>query len=339
MPVEPLPDTHKLLIQECMKKAVLDEPAVQELARKCFLVVHGPGAYNPEEFNQIIATINNALEKVDMKLERGRHPNDGRRFYALINLRADEASKYATEYTNAEIIFFKKLVELLVNSTDESFEILKINAINAGENCTPKTKPKEAGVLVERFKDDGWLDDRDEHWVLGVRAAMELQFYLRQEFPDRTKICDACQEVLLHDVVWCSTVGCKFSVHKHCERTYMAQLVRKVCPQCRQSWDAQSPENNARPRFEGTENQNDDDDKEQEDEVADCQVTLRELSRHPPSTKTRRVYWEDDGDLAPVRKRHVPQANSEEAMENQDESEDQVAKRRRMKGKAPARDG
>lgn len=62
------------------------------------------------EIQRFISKVNSAISPFHMRLKAGVSEADGKRFYALINLKDDELSRCATMFKGDEMKYYKKLV-------------------------------------------------------------------------------------------------------------------------------------------------------------------------------------------------------------------------------------
>jgi len=80
----------------------------------------------------------------------------------VANLKSDDLAQLATEYTAAEIAFYKAIIEEIATSPNESFSVTSMVALKQLARAkvgTGKDKMTRAHgeVLLESFVANGWL--------------------------------------------------------------------------------------------------------------------------------------------------------------------------------------
>lgn len=158
-------------------------------------------------------------------------------FYAVINLHADEAAKFGTEYKAKELSYFRQLVDMLI--TDLSCSL--VAALNAADGVDGFSKAN-AEATLKRLVADRWLfcSARGDY-SLGVRSALELVPYIEQRFgADALPTCTICQAAVLNGIQ-CPTAQCKVRVHNHCALQWFGPKDVSCCLVCQAPWTAALP--------------------------------------------------------------------------------------------------
>lgn len=148
-------------------------------------------------------------------------------FWVLINLNADEYSKQATKYTANETIFFKVLLEKIINNGGE---IRKTDALNAGPQA--EINLSKAGSTIQSFIEDGWLKTIvASSYTLSERALADLDPLLG-DIPK----CKLCHEKVLTvngKLLQCQT-DCGATLHEYCAQDWFKSHKGNMCPKCNQ---------------------------------------------------------------------------------------------------------
>jgi hypothetical protein len=66
--------------------------------------------FREDQFHDFVNEINHSLDRLELKLEVTRDQKTGQAIYSIVNLKGDAIAQMATEYTAAEIAYFKALV-------------------------------------------------------------------------------------------------------------------------------------------------------------------------------------------------------------------------------------
>jgi len=159
------------------------------------------------------------------------------KFFAVINLHADEAAKFGTEYKAKELSYFRQLVDMLI--TDLSCSL--VAALNAADVVDGFSKAS-AEATLQRLVADRWLfrSVRGD-FSLGVRSALELVPYIEQRFgADALPTCTICHAAVLNGIQ-CPTAQCKVRVHNHCALEWFSQKDASSCLACQAAWNAALP--------------------------------------------------------------------------------------------------
>jgi hypothetical protein len=147
-------------------------------------------------YQDFLRQVNTDLEFFDLKIQAGNHPITGTTTLCLINCNSDEIAQLATDLTPSELQYFKKLVELIM--VDGLYQISSTDALNSNSTITPTISKQIAENAIDKFIADQWLLEkyscviRDGFLSFGVRTAVELHLYLKDEFDPFTD-CHACK--------------------------------------------------------------------------------------------------------------------------------------------------
>ncbi|CAN8001587.1 unnamed protein product [Ixodes hexagonus] len=151
-------DEHRLFLQIMLSRKILSLSELKEVIEFCHEKYQGNccNVVDDESLTRFISDINGKLTSFNMRIKHGVSEDDGKRFYALVNLKDNELSKCATMFSGNEMTYFKKLVQQIVesdNGTISSTEALNI-ADDLG-NC--RLQVTAAEDLIERWLELGCL--------------------------------------------------------------------------------------------------------------------------------------------------------------------------------------
>ncbi|KZV86559.1 hypothetical protein EXIGLDRAFT_223799 [Exidia glandulosa HHB12029] len=244
-------DATKLFIQGFMARRIMSDRVARLLYKKCCAAVTAcmpgqePCPWSEERFNQLIEAVSTKLNPLDLQVANTIDDQTGRKMWLILNMKGDELAQLATEYSAAEIAFFKQLIEEIVTAPNESYSISSIHALKQLKfaKVGNKTITRAQGeVLLSSFVANGWLTKSARgRYMLGTRARMELEQYLLNNFEDLSadQECVICT-ALVFSGVRCTTTACKARLHKHCyeniQRRAETRNGKLDCPSCRSDW-------------------------------------------------------------------------------------------------------
>ncbi|KAI9313481.1 Nse1 non-SMC component of SMC5-6 complex-domain-containing protein [Dichotomocladium elegans] len=228
-------DSHRLFLQSMLSNRILKEQeAIQIYYQICQLT-----DVEAIDFDEFVATINGEINEIDLALRRSRKEADGTPIIALVNTREDEVAQTATNYTPAEITYLRQLLEMMIMADDEAFGVGTMAALRLGPKMKPPISQKDAQDFLDRLMEDGWLDTSPDgsSYIAAPRCILELQTYLKEQYPDMMKSCKVCLEVITMGER-CELQDCQTRIHRHCADGlfgYTSDENRK-CPVCSTLW-------------------------------------------------------------------------------------------------------
>ncbi|KAJ3138000.1 hypothetical protein HDU90_001476 [Geranomyces variabilis] len=189
------------------------------------------------DLTPFVTELNQTLDVYDMELRRAHAPDTGTAYYALVNTNGDEVAQVATGCSAVEIMYFKNLLELIMNTEDDVYEVSSMDALAMTTRIKPAFSKRDAEAFTERLVNAKWLVDRNGYISMSLRTLLELQTYLKEEYSDRIHECTFCMEIVTSDYERCQTANCQTRLHAYCSRGYFArENTLKVCPACQQPW-------------------------------------------------------------------------------------------------------
>ncbi|KAJ3209307.1 Non-structural maintenance of chromosomes element 1 [Dinochytrium kinnereticum] len=115
--------------------------------------------YNKKDFPDFAAVINEVLFSLDMKFFSAISPENGSKYWALVNVHSDDSSQLATALSIQELAFFKRVIALIVNAESKQFQIRNIEALNESSKVKPPVTKKNAEAVVEGLIRNQWLNE------------------------------------------------------------------------------------------------------------------------------------------------------------------------------------
>ncbi|GLB35026.1 putative CDP-alcohol phosphatidyltransferase class-I family protein [Lyophyllum shimeji] len=251
-------DVQRLFLQAIFSRGILSGKLAQTLWAKCVAAVQAadpdlaiPYSNSKDAWDAFVTRVNRSLDSLDLEFRHLHDENTGKEMYALVNRKGDEIAQMATEYTPAEIAYFKAIIELIMLAPRESFSVSSTAALREVSAIRPKTNMSktQAEVVLGSFVAKGWLvKSKQGRYSLSTRSLLELLPYLKSTYPDEIVECTICMEILTRGIA-CHTNNCKTRMHYHCFTTFRRR--HNACPSCRTEWPAKHSETPLIPVGEG----------------------------------------------------------------------------------------
>nr|KAJ3418680.1 Non-structural maintenance of chromosomes element 1 [Polyrhizophydium stewartii] len=238
-----------MFLQGLMSRGVMPVDEATELLRR--ITEH-------EQVNEVplatfVGRINAELAQlIGLQVKRGMDPNTGVESIALVNTQSDELAKLSSAYTPTEVNFFKRMVQLMFTESDNGnvpFELSPLRALRGATHLKPALSKQDAEAFIGRLEADGWLHNADGVLSLGVRGLLELNAYLKDEYPAYARDCSSCFQILTSRITTCSNPTCDVAMHWNCAANLFRNPVRKVCFKCFAQWDLDAAPVIAPPKF------------------------------------------------------------------------------------------
>ncbi|KAJ3527919.1 hypothetical protein NMY22_g9601 [Coprinellus aureogranulatus] len=173
--------------------------------------------------------------KLDLEFKMTQDEDDGRNFYAMVNRKGDELAQLATDYTPAEISFFKAVLEQIMLAPHEAYSVSSLAALRELSHLKLNMTKAQAEVLLSTFVARGWLKkSKRGRYALALRSCLELLPYLKSTYPNEIIECTICSEFLTRGVA-CTSPKCNVRLHTHCATRYFARP-KRPCPACQTPW-------------------------------------------------------------------------------------------------------
>lgn len=224
-----------MFIQSFMSRGLLNAQDVRALYKKCCEQCNDiPNSQEDERtrLQHFVMLINNNIRPFEMEIKKGVSEVDGASFYGLVNTTETSITLLASRYSKDELEFFKKLVELIVNSDTGSLG--SIDAVNIADSINRMSK-KDAEDLLDKFENDKWIGQDTGRYYLATRGVLELEQYILDMYPGSAVKCEMCKKVCVQGD---SCTSCGTKLHFHCGTRYFKGQQDIKCPnsECRAPW-------------------------------------------------------------------------------------------------------
>ncbi|MEE6498205.1 hypothetical protein FKM82_003007 [Ascaphus truei] len=223
-------ESHQRFLQVLMSHGILEGSAARALHKHC-CAVH-KAHYSHDKLDEFVSVLNKHLQPLFMLVKKGMSEDDGKSYYALVNLADTEITKMASDYAENELELFKKTMDLIMVS--ESGFASSTNILNlADQLLTKKIKKKEVEQLLQDFVQEKWLSEKDGEYTLHNRCIMEMQHYISNTYEELVKTCNICHIIAIQSQM-CDTCG--IQLHLRCAGKYFKGQAEPHCPHCNEVW-------------------------------------------------------------------------------------------------------
>ncbi len=137
-----------------------------------------------------------------------------------MNTQQDAASELASIYSVPEIVYIKRIVsgplpphiskrrrhshalhtqiELIFTAANSTYCISSKAALQEARYVEPSMSSRAAQELLNNLLLHGWLrQTKGGRYTLATRALLELKPYLEDNFPEHTKKCQECDDLVM----------------------------------------------------------------------------------------------------------------------------------------------
>ena len=98
---------------------------------------------------------------------------------------------------------------------------------------TKKIQPHEAEAILEKFKDNKWLVEKDGIILLSTRFIYEMEPFLKDVYTDFVNQCSLCRKIAIR-CIECPDENCDNKYHAYCIREIRQKTGQNPkCPQCK----------------------------------------------------------------------------------------------------------
>ncbi|WVQ93631.1 hypothetical protein IAU59_000707 [Kwoniella sp. CBS 9459] len=231
-------DLHRLYIQTLLsRRAMRDEVALELYKRAVGACQAHDDAFRPthgttmQGMRAFLLDVSDILHELGMEVSIGsEQTGKGKQWVVLRNTDPTEVALQASDLTSNEIEYFRKVIEGIITSYPAN-SISHGQALSLVSGLESQMSKSSAEMLLDALCSRGWLSkSKRGRYSLGVRGAVELEPYLKQEYEDYIHNCKQCKRLMLAGVV-CANHGCSAHFHSYCYAA-ISKLPRPACPDC-----------------------------------------------------------------------------------------------------------
>ncbi|XP_032419501.1 non-structural maintenance of chromosomes element 1 homolog isoform X1 [Xiphophorus hellerii] len=233
-----LGDSHRRFLQTLMAVGITDEQEARALYQHC-CDTHTMQCI-PDRLDEFIEAINSRLQPMFMQIRKGMSEENGRQYYALVNMAETDITRMTSDYADNELELFRKTLDLIVSS--ENGKASSTDILNSTDTMTSKKlKKSETEHLLTRLVQDNWLCERRGEYTLSTRCIVEMEPYIRTMYQEQVKVCHICHNIAFQCQI-CENPSCGIKIHNPCVARYFKGRVEPRCPACDDFWPHEIPE-------------------------------------------------------------------------------------------------
>ncbi|XP_062999193.1 non-structural maintenance of chromosomes element 1 homolog [Elgaria multicarinata webbii] len=234
----PMSDAHRHFLQALLALGIVERSEARKLHQQC-CELHKV-YYVQDKLDDFINFVNVQLQHLFMEIRKGLSEENGRTYYALVNLAETEFTKMASNYSENELELFKKTMDLIVLSGSGFASSTDI--LNSADRLKPKKmKKREAEQLLQNLVQNKWLREKEGEYTLHTRCVLELEQYILCHYQGSARKCHICHSLSIQSQM-CE--DCGIAMHLPCLAKYFGAQTEPRCPHCKQFWPHRIPEIN-----------------------------------------------------------------------------------------------
>ncbi|KAK9768068.1 hypothetical protein K7432_001605 [Basidiobolus ranarum] len=228
-------NTHRYFLQACLVQRFIKESEALSLLRRACEITQEP--FDESLLAEVISTLNEGINSLDLEFRKSHDEETGEMVLALVNTNGDEIAQLATDYTPTELVYLRRIIELIITADDESYSVSSLLALSESSKLKSAFTKNAAEQLLDRFVNDKWISKTSHgRYFLTQRSILELQTYLKEEFEEYIQECTLCMDIITRGER-CHVANCSGRLHLHCaDRYFSSRPDRKVCPLCSTAW-------------------------------------------------------------------------------------------------------
>jgi len=190
----------------------------------------------------LILATNKVLEsKCNMKIIKVYDEELVKKVSSLVLINRTDRSRDTNKLTiKDQLTFAPHELEYLKLILDEIMEnpmrqIKSTKALNVSKNMdknTKKIQPHEAEAILQKFKDNKWLVEKDGIILLSTRFIYEMEPFLKDVYTNYVNQCSLCRKIAIR-CVECPNENCDNKYHVFCVRQIKVDTGSPKCMQCK----------------------------------------------------------------------------------------------------------
>ena len=238
-------DPHRMFVQAMMNRCTIAasefSPLFEMICKNCNIQLD---TYTKgDKQKALILATNKVLEsKCNMKVIKVYDEELTKKVSSLVLINRTDRSRDTNKLTiKDQLTFAPHELEYLKLILDEIMEnpmrqIKSTKALNVSKNMdknTKKIQPHEAEAILEKFKDNKWLVEKDGIILLSTRFIYEMEPFLKDVYTDFVNQCSLCRKIAIR-CIECPDENCDNKYHAYCIREIRQKTGQNPkCPQCK----------------------------------------------------------------------------------------------------------
>lgn len=236
-------DSHRLFLQSFMSRGLLDAKEVKLLYKVVCDKFQEPIPIKEDDRKQqlpeFVRTINQNIRIFHMEIKKGVSEDEGVSYYCLVCTNESAITKLASDYTQSELEFFKKLVDQIVDGEGEIGSTSAINIVDILDKTMKKMTRQDAQMLLQKLETAKWIQmsKTTGKVSLSTRSLLELEQYILDVYgADGYNLkCNMCNKLCIKGERCCN---CQTRLHFHCASRFFDHKDNPRCPDktCDSPW-------------------------------------------------------------------------------------------------------
>lgn len=238
-------DPHRMFVQAMMNRCTIAasdfNPLFEMICKNCNIQLD---TYSKAEKQRaLILATNKVLEsKCNMKVIKVYDEELVKKVSSLVLINRTDRSRDTNKLTiKDQLTFAPHELEYLKLILDEIMEnpmrqIKSTKALNVSKNLdknTKKIQPHEAEMILQKFKDNKWLVEKDGIILLSTRFIYEMEPFLKDVYTDLINQCSLCRKIAIR-CIECPNENCDSKYHPYCVREIRQKTGQDPkCSQCK----------------------------------------------------------------------------------------------------------
>jgi len=237
-------DVHRMFVQAMMNRCTIAasefSPLFEMICKNCNIQLD---TYTKgDKQKALIVATNKVLEsKCNMKVIKVYDEELTKKVSSLVLINRTDRSRDTNKLTiKDQLTFAPHELEYLKLILDEIMEnpmrqINSTKALNVSKNMdknTKKIQPHEAEAILQKFKDNKWLVEKDGIILLSTRFIYEMEPFLKDVYTNYVNQCSLCRKIAIR-CVECPNENCDSKYHVFCVRQIKVDTGSPKCMQCK----------------------------------------------------------------------------------------------------------
>lgn len=238
-------DPHRMFVQAMMNRCTIAasdfNPLFEMICKNCNIQLD---TYSKAEKQRaLILATNKVLEsKCNMKIIKVYDEELVKKVSSLVLINRTDRSRDTNKLTIKDQLTFAphelEYLKLILTEIMENpmREIKSTKALNVSKNLdknTKKIQPHEAEMILQKFKDNKWLVEKDGIILLSTRFIYEMEPFLKDVYTDYVNQCSLCRKIAIR-CIECPNENCDSKYHAYCVREIRTKTGQDPkCSQCK----------------------------------------------------------------------------------------------------------
>ncbi|XP_064622689.1 non-structural maintenance of chromosomes element 1 homolog [Lineus longissimus] len=226
----PMKQSHQYFLQTFLSQGILDARRVKDLYTAVCNMFHEE--YNLKNLAEFVNVINTNIKHFHLEIRKGISEDNGTNYYGLVNDVENSITKCSTNYTSSEFEMIQYLIKGVLE--DSKGTLSSMDALNLTDNLKNKKMTKrEVEDFLKKLERENWITLEMGRISLGTRLIMEMEQFMKEQFPDIVVLCNMCKRICVKGQ---NCDRCEVRLHCHCSSRLFKGKENPKCPVCHSVW-------------------------------------------------------------------------------------------------------